>query len=83
MNPGVRLVPTHGHTPGHQSLLIEAADGRTAIVGQAAYTRAEWDGADLAGVSGLADAWDPDEYRRSREALRRSRPDRVVIGHDP
>jgi N-acyl homoserine lactone hydrolase len=80
--PGVRLVPTPGHTPGHQSLLIDAAGGRTALVGQAVYTRAEWEGSDAPEVSGLASAWDPALYRQSREALRAFRPDLVLFGHD-
>jgi len=80
--PGVRLVPTPGHTSGHQSLLIDAADGRTAIVGQAVYTRAEWDGSDAIDVSGLEGAWDPEQYRQSRETLRAFEPDLVLFGHD-
>jgi len=48
---GVRLIPTPGHTPGHQSLLVEAAEGRTAIVGQAVFTRAEWSGSADASAS--------------------------------
>ena len=49
---GVRLVPTPGHTPGHQSLLVDAAEGRTVVAGQAVYTRAEWDGSDGPGRVG-------------------------------
>ena len=80
--PGVRLVPTPGHTPGHQSLLIDAADGRTAIVGQAVYARAEWDGSDDPAVSGFESAWDRDRYRSSVERLRAFQPEIVLFGHD-
>jgi N-acyl homoserine lactone hydrolase len=80
--PGVRLVPTPGHTPGHQSLLIDAADGRTAILGQALYTRAEWLGSDDRSVSGLESAWDQALYRSSVALLRALRPDVVLFGHD-
>jgi glyoxylase-like metal-dependent hydrolase (beta-lactamase superfamily II) len=80
--PGVRLVPTPGRTAGHQSMLIESAGARIAIVGQAAYTRAEWDGLDDPEVSGLHGAWDPDAYRRSRDLLRAFGPDQVCLGHD-
>ncbi|MFV0306906.1 MAG: MBL fold metallo-hydrolase [Desertimonas sp.] len=31
--PGVRLIPTHGHTPGHCSVLIESEDERALITG--------------------------------------------------
>jgi N-acyl homoserine lactone hydrolase len=80
--PGVRLVPTPGHTPGHQSMLIDSAEGRTAIVGQAVYTRAEWDGSDEPSVSGLGGAWDRASYRASIERIRAFRPDTVLFGHD-
>jgi len=79
---GVRLIPTPGHTPGHQSLLVEAAEGRTAIVGQAVFTRAEWSGSADASVSGLEGAWNRERYRSSVERLRAFRPDTVLFGHD-
>lgn len=79
---GVRLVPTPGHTPGHQSLLIEAVDGRTAIVGQAVFTRAEWAGSSDPSVSGFEGAWDRERYRSSVERLRAFQPDVVLFGHD-
>ena len=31
------LVETPGHTPGHQSLVVETADGRVVIAGQCIY----------------------------------------------
>ena len=80
--PGVRLIPAPGHTPGHQSLAVDAVDGRTLLVGQALYTRAEWDGASEPGVSGLASAWDPAVYRASVARLRALEPDVVLFGHD-
>jgi glyoxylase-like metal-dependent hydrolase (beta-lactamase superfamily II) len=80
--PGIRLLPSPGHTPGHQAMLVEAPDGRTLLVGQAAYTAAEWEGSDDPAVSGLPGAPDPPGYRASREALRALRPDRVMFGHD-
>jgi glyoxylase-like metal-dependent hydrolase (beta-lactamase superfamily II) len=33
--PGVRIVPTPGHVPGHQSLVVETTSGRVVIAGQA------------------------------------------------
>ncbi len=33
--PGLRLVPTPGHTPGHQSLLVDTDAGRWLLAGQA------------------------------------------------
>jgi N-acyl homoserine lactone hydrolase len=32
---GIRIVPTPGHTPGHQSLVVETRQGRVVLAGQA------------------------------------------------
>lgn len=38
---GVEVVPTPGHAPGHQSLVVDLAEtGRVVLTGDAAYTRA-------------------------------------------
>jgi glyoxylase-like metal-dependent hydrolase (beta-lactamase superfamily II) len=80
---GVRIVPTPGHAPGHQSLVIDDTDGRrTILVGQAVYTRAEWEGDDDPTVSGLTSAPDPAGYRASIARLRTLAPDVVLFGHD-
>src|SRR5579863_5644543 len=36
--PGVRLLPTPGHTRGHQSVLVDTPDGLVVIGGDVAYT---------------------------------------------
>jgi N-acyl homoserine lactone hydrolase len=33
--PGIRIVPTPGHSPGHQSLVVETKAGRVVLAGQA------------------------------------------------
>jgi N-acyl homoserine lactone hydrolase len=33
--PGVRIVPTPGHVPGHQSFVVDTQEGRIVIAGQA------------------------------------------------
>ena len=33
--PGIRIVPTPGHTPGHQSAVVETREGRVILAGQA------------------------------------------------
>lgn len=80
--PGIRLIPTPGHTPGHQSLVVDDPEGRTVLAGQAVYTRAEWDGATGPGVSGLESAWDAAAYRTSVARLRTLEPGVVLFGHD-
>ncbi len=39
---GVQLVSTPGHTPGHQSVLVSAADGAALILGQLCYRAADF-----------------------------------------
>ena len=41
--PGIRVVPTPGHSPGHQSVLIDTADGLAVVAGDVAYTWSEFD----------------------------------------
>ena len=36
LTPGIRIIRTPGHTPGHQSVLIDTADGVLCIAGDAA-----------------------------------------------
>jgi glyoxylase-like metal-dependent hydrolase (beta-lactamase superfamily II) len=76
---GVTLLPTPGHTPGHQSVVTEGAEGRIVIAGQAAYSADEFAGT----VAGDADgAWDRDRYLESLERLRALEPCRVYFSHD-
>jgi glyoxylase-like metal-dependent hydrolase (beta-lactamase superfamily II) len=78
---GIRIVATPGHTPGHQSLVVESVDGRTILAGQALYTAGEWAG-DPDAREGRSRAPDVAAYDRSIERLRSLRPDRVLFGHD-
>ena len=79
--PGIRVVATPGHTPGHQSLVVDGPDGTVILAGQACYTVGEWvgDGTPLEGRSG---APDQDAYDRSIERLRALEPAQVLFGHD-
>lgn len=46
---GVKLLATPGHTPGHQSVLVETDSGNTLVAAQAAYTAEEYrQGGDVA-----------------------------------
>jgi N-acyl homoserine lactone hydrolase len=42
---GIRVVPTPGHTPGHQSVLVETDDGLVVVAGDVAYTWRDFDDA--------------------------------------
>jgi glyoxylase-like metal-dependent hydrolase (beta-lactamase superfamily II) len=79
--PGIRILATPGHSPGHQSLVVEGPDGPLLLAGQAVYTRGEWTG--LAGArEGASSAPDAPAYRRSVARLRALKPKRVLFGHD-
>jgi N-acyl homoserine lactone hydrolase len=80
--PGLRLIPTPGHTAGHQSLVINAPGGSVVLAGQAVQSLAEWDGAQWE-TSGRSSASDPDAYGRSVDLLRSFDPARVHFAHDP
>jgi glyoxylase-like metal-dependent hydrolase (beta-lactamase superfamily II) len=79
--PGVVVVASPGHTPGHQSLVVDTAGGRWVLAGQAAYTAAEWAGAPDA-REGRSRAPDRAAYERSLERLRALDPVGVLFGHD-
>ena len=79
--PGIRIYATPGHSPGHQSLVVDAPEGPILFVGQAVYTHGEWTG--LAGArEGISTAPDQPEYLRSVARLKAVNPKRVLFGHD-
>jgi N-acyl homoserine lactone hydrolase len=80
--PGVRIVPTPGHVPGHQSMLVETAGGRVLLAGQAfnsasGYARAQY-AWQLQRAGSDEDVSYPDWVRRVQELD----PVRVLFAHD-
>ena len=65
--PGVRVLATPGHTPGHQSVLVETDDGAVLLVGQAAQDARAF-------ATGEADA--------SISRLRALNAERIHFSHD-
>jgi glyoxylase-like metal-dependent hydrolase (beta-lactamase superfamily II) len=80
--PGVRVIATPGHTPGHQSVLVSEGRGPALIAAQAVYSRAEWEGATDPRRSGLPSAWDRAAYADSVSKLRALGPRVVYFSHD-
>jgi N-acyl homoserine lactone hydrolase len=78
----VVLIPTHGHTPGHQSLRVRAGKGTDLVLAaDACYTQENMDRELLPGV-----LWDAEEMARSMARLRGLRDRQgatVIYGHDP
>jgi N-acyl homoserine lactone hydrolase len=78
--PGITLLASPGHTPGHQSVLIESEDARIVVAAQAAYTADEYlTGGDpeLQAHEGLNA-----RYTRSIARLKSVGADRVLFSHD-
>ncbi len=79
---GVRLLHTPGHTPGHQSVAIEAADGVELIAGQACYSCTEF-GAGLPATTDMHDETWLAVGLESMARLTALEPVRVHFSHDP
>jgi N-acyl homoserine lactone hydrolase len=79
--PGIRVFATPGHSPGHQSLVVDTADGPVLLAGQAVYSHGEWSGVEGA-REGASVARDQPAYATSVARLRALNPKRVLFGHD-
>jgi glyoxylase-like metal-dependent hydrolase (beta-lactamase superfamily II) len=76
----VRILPTPGHTPGHQSLCVELPGGLHVLAADASYLEEKMRRRRLPGV-----VWNPDEMVRSwrtLEELERARAARLIFTHD-
>ena len=77
---GVEVVPTPGHAPGHQSLVVDLAEtGRVVLCGDAAFTRANLERGEIPGQ-------DPAAGKESLALIRslvRDDLDRAFPSHDP
>jgi glyoxylase-like metal-dependent hydrolase (beta-lactamase superfamily II) len=82
LSPHTELIPTPGHTPGHQSVLVETRSGPQLVVAQAAYTASEFGlfGTPLAVAR--HDAWSSEAYAESLGQLHALRPVRAFFSHD-
>jgi glyoxylase-like metal-dependent hydrolase (beta-lactamase superfamily II) len=79
--PGIAVAATPGHTPGHQSVVIEHDDHRSIIVGQCCYTCDEFE----LGQPSAADMHDDSMLATGIESLRRLRrlePTAAYFSHD-
>jgi glyoxylase-like metal-dependent hydrolase (beta-lactamase superfamily II) len=76
--PGVRVIPTPGHTDGHQSLVVTQPDGTVVLAGQAHDFATGYGSAVLARRAGQRDIAVPPWLDRIMEFD----PRRVVFAHD-
>jgi N-acyl homoserine lactone hydrolase len=80
--PGLRIIPTPGHTPGHQSLVIDDAEAPVILAGQAAYTVDEFVDPEAEPARGSRTAWNAQEFLKSISLLKALNPRRVYFAHD-
>jgi glyoxylase-like metal-dependent hydrolase (beta-lactamase superfamily II) len=78
--PGIRILATPGHSPGHQSLVVDQRDGPVLLTGQAVYGLDEW--RRTPGREGASSAPDRAAYDASLLRLRDLDPSRVLFAHD-
>ncbi|MEW5992324.1 MAG: N-acyl homoserine lactonase family protein [Chloroflexota bacterium] len=78
--PGLRVLSTPGHSPGHQSLVVDQRAGPVVLAGQAVYGLEEWLG--RPGREGRSSAPDPAAYDASLDRLRALDPVGVLFAHD-
>ena len=78
--PGIRIVATPGHSPGHQSLVVDQPDGPVLLSGQAVYGLDEW--LERQGREGHSTARDQAAYDASLARMRAIEPVRVLFAHD-
>jgi N-acyl homoserine lactone hydrolase len=77
---GVFVIPTPGHTPGHQSVRIATSSGQILVAAQAAFTADEYNrGGDpeVQAQEGLETS-----YLESIARLRSMRAHRIFFSHD-
>jgi len=79
---GVSLVSTPGHSPGHQSVLVEAASERVAIAAQCAFGAAELRDGEPDSSNLHDEGWEV-AARDSLQRLRALAPFTAHLSHDP
>ena len=81
--PGVRVVPTPGHTVGHQSVIVSQPGGEDLFIGDAAYTKDVFENFEQLPVERLTgQAADVDTWRESLRRVNSMAPEAIHFCHD-
>ena len=81
--PGLRIIPTPGHTPGHQSLVVETRKGRVVLAGQAFSGASDYGRAAFAShVAARGEPVDVDVPTCVRTIQEEIDPVRILFAHD-
>jgi N-acyl homoserine lactone hydrolase len=78
--PGLSVLTTPGHTSGHQSVVVQTAAGEEVLIGDAAYTPAEYRAAPGAELP-EGQARDTDAWWASLDRVKAAEPARVHFCH--
>jgi N-acyl homoserine lactone hydrolase len=81
---GVRLIPTPGHTSGHQAMAVSTSDGTIVLAGQATNTAFDYSSAELA-LRSRREGRVTDNaitYPPWIERIQKLDPRRIVFAHD-
>jgi len=79
---GIRLLATPGHTPGHQSVLVEGGGERVVLAAQCAFRGAEIESGEPAVTNLHAVEW-REAARLSLARVREFAPSTIYLSHDP
>lgn len=79
----IELIPTPGHTPGHQSVVVHSNAGAELIVAQAAYAASEFESFRRGKGRVAEDAWGSKIYIDSLSTLYQVGAQRAFFSHDP
>lgn len=81
--PGVWIIPTPGHTQGHQSLVLRQGDGAVVLAGQAHDFASHFAADQLARQAALHAVEQPlPDYQHWSERIADFNPRRVLFAHD-
>jgi N-acyl homoserine lactone hydrolase len=81
--PGIWVIPTPGHTDGHQSLVVRCEDGTLILAGQSHESAADYTWDTLARTARLRGEPDPlPPYPAWLDRLTGFDPARVLFAHD-
>jgi N-acyl homoserine lactone hydrolase len=82
--PGVQVIPTPGHTAGHQSLVVDEPDGVVLLAGQAYHFATDFAMDELAHRAALDGLAEPlPTYQPWLPRLLALNPRRTLFAHDP
>jgi N-acyl homoserine lactone hydrolase len=80
--PGLRVIPTPGHTDGHQTLIVDTDQGRVALAGQSFNTTSEFAAAQLSWALERSGWPAPGGYPLWMARLEEFEPIRILFAHD-